>query len=434
MSQSYEETITELYGLKRLGIRPGLRSIKALLRLLGSPEKGLRTVHIAGTNGKGSTAAMMESVLRAAGYRTGLYTSPHLSDFSERIQTAGRPIKRGSLVRIAGRVLGAAAELRERSGLETTFFEAATAMAFLHFRDQGVDLAVMETGMGGRLDATNVTLPAVTIITNVDIDHSACLGGSVEAIAEEKAGILKRGVPLVTGALLPEAAAVISKRAAEAGAAPVFRPGSGFTCEERPEEGFDYRGPGFSLKGLETGLFGAHQKENAAVALTALGLLSADFPAVGEAALRAGLKAVRWPGRFEEINRAPRVILDCAHNPAGAGALAGALGRVLAPKTPVTLVAGISADKDIKGILGHLLPLARRVIFTEARTERAAPLGVLIEAARALGRESSGYVGVAEAMGAAMAGLLPGEVIVAAGSVFVVGEARDFFSACAPMC
>ncbi len=427
MSQSYEETITELYGLRRLGMRPGLESTRALLRALGSPEEGLRTVHIAGTNGKGSTAAMIDSVMRASGYRTGLYTSPHLSDFGERIQVSGRPMERDALGRLAARVLGAAAGLRRETGLEVTFFEAATAMAFLRFMEEGVDLAIMETGMGGRLDATNVTRPLLTIITNVDIDHSACLGGTVEAIAAEKAGIIKRGVPLITGALSPEAAAIISKRAAEVGASQVLRLYGDFTFEDAGDEGIDYHGPGLSLKGIEVGLCGAHQKQNAALAISALEVLGGFYPAIDEAAIREGLKGVSWPGRLEEISREPRVILDCAHNPAGARALAKALGTALAPSTPVTLVAGISADKDIKGIIGHLIPLARRVIFTEARTERAAHLGVLIEAAQALGMKSRGYGGVAEAMGAAIKGLLPGEVIVVAGSVFVVGEARDFF-------
>ncbi len=427
MSLKCQETLKRLYALKRLGIRPGLEAIRGLLRILGNPEKGLCAVHIAGTNGKGSTAAMMESVIRASGYRTGLYTSPHLQVFNERIRVSGRAIPDDDLARTAGVVLKASKRLSAHGGPEPTFFEAATAMAFLHFRERDVEIAILETGMGGRLDATNVVDPIVSIITGVAMDHRAFLGDNPNDIASEKAGIIKKGVPVVSGVLEPRPARVIEERAAELNS-PILRLGREFSIEEAPDgKGFDYRGTRGAIKDLETGLIGAHQKRNAALALAGLEVLVGSYPAIGGAAIREGLRGVRWPGRFEVIGDDPGVILDCAHNPEGARALAEALGGFLPPGSPITLVLGISRDKDIKGILASLLPLARRVIFTEACPERAAPTAALIEAVGERRGDCIEEPTMAGALGAAFQGLAPGEAVVVAGSIFVVGEARDLF-------
>ncbi len=427
MHQNHDETMRGLYGLKRLGIRPGLRSIEALLRELGNPEKSLRAVHIAGTNGKGSTAAMIDSVARAAGLCSGLYTSPHLTDFCERIQVSGRPIDRPALTRLAQMVLDAARRLRRSRGLEVTFFEAATAIAFLYFREEGVEIGVLETGMGGRLDATNVLTPLVSVITDVEMDHTEYLGHNIRAIAGEKAGIIKSGVPLVTGVMACEAAEVLEESAVEAGGVKVLCLGRDFDYEESAEGGLVYEGPGFSLEDLCLGLRGRFQKRNAALAITVLSLLSAHYPSIDETAIRRGLKEVRWPGRFEEINATPLVIADGAHNEAGARALSLALEEALPSGTRVTLVAGVSRGKDARGILCPLLPIARRVILTVASTDRALPARELSEAARALGRECLVRPHVSEALSKAKEGLLPGEVILVTGSLFVVGEAREFF-------
>jgi len=402
MSPEYRDTMKRLLGLKRLGIRPGLESTRALLRVLGDPQEGLAAVHIAGTNGKGSVAAMMDSVLMAAGYRTGLYTSPHLSVFNERIRVSGSVIPDGDLSRIAARVLEAAEVVRAGGGMEATFFEVATAMALLYFRQEGVEVALLETGMGGRLDATNVVRPLVSIITGVDMDHRAYLGGTIEDIATEKAGIIKEGVPVVSGALRREAARVIEKRSAELKNTPLLCPGSGFSFEAGPSGGLDYHGPELSLEGLEVGLYGAHQKGNAALAIAGLEVLMPRFTAIDGRAIREGLGRVTWPGRFEVIQEGPDVIIDCAHNPAGAEALAEAIRGRFSPQAAITLVLGISRDKDIPGILASLLPLARRVIFTEACPERAAPAALLLEAARGSGAERLSRPTVAGALEAAL--------------------------------
>ncbi len=427
MSLQYRETIDYIYGLKRLGIRPGLDAVKGLLRILGSPERSVLAVHVAGTNGKGSTSAMIASVLREAGYRVGLYTSPHLLKFNERIRVSGVDISDEALMRNAKAVLEASRRLKAESGLEATFFEAATAMALLYFKEQKVDMAVMETGMGGRLDATNVVPPLVSVITGVALDHGEYLGNSIKEVAVEKAGIIKKGVPVISGALDTAAARVIEERALEVtGLRPVSL-GHEFRYEEVERGRLDYSGLNLSLKGVETGLRGAHQRENAAIALAALESLQAPYPAINEAAMREGLRCVDWPGRFEVISSDPCVVLDCAHNPEGARALAAALREYFPPPATMTLVAGISRDKDISGILSHLAPLARRVILTEANLSRAAPLSLLARTARRFKKGCEQEPSVERAIGRALKDLPVDEVIVIAGSIFVVGEARDFF-------
>ncbi|MFQ5353347.1 MAG: bifunctional folylpolyglutamate synthase/dihydrofolate synthase [Thermodesulfobacteriota bacterium] len=426
MDLQYKETLDHLYSLTGLGIRPGLDNIKGLMKLLGNPERSLPAVHIAGTNGKGSTAAMIESVFREAGYRVGLYTSPHLTRFNERIRIGGGFITDEDLLCTASEALEARRRLKEERGLEATFFEVATAMALLYFREKKVDLAVMETGLGGRLDATNIMRPLVSIITNVEMDHCAFLGSTVGGIAAEKAGIIKKNTPVISG-VAGSAGSLIMSRAAEVKSGPHLRLGHEFTCEGRSEGGFNYRGPKTSLKGLELGLCGAFQYSNAAVALAALELLAESYPNINDAAMREGLRRVRWPGRFELLCKRPPVVLDCAHNAAGARALAEALKEYFSPPLAMTLVTGVSEDKDIKGILSGLLPLARRVILTEAAMPRAASLAALQKAAGEIRDNCEAEPTVGRAIASALKGLRQGEVLVIAGSIFVAGEAREFF-------
>jgi len=428
MSLQYRETIDCLYGLKRLGIRPGLESTKGLLHILGNPESGLPIVHIAGTNGKGSTSAMIASVMKAAGYRVGLFTSPHLLRFNERFRVSGTDISDEELYRVAATVLEAAKKLKAEYGLEATFFEAATAMAWLYFREQKVELAIMETGMGGRLDATNAAVPLLSIITSVALDHSAYLGVGLGKIAAEKAGIIKKGIPIISGVMEPVPAGVIDKRALELNNTLPLRLGHEFHYEDASRKSFDYFGVNLSLKGLKLALRGAYQRKNAAIAMAALELLRESYPAVNEAAIREGLKYVDWPGRFESISTGPAVILDCAHNPHGARALRAAIREYFPLPITFTLVTGISKDKDIMGILRPLLPLARRVILTEASIERAAPLVKLREAAKTLNKECEEAPSVERAIASALRDLPAEEVIVICGSIFVVGEAREFFA------
>lgn len=408
-----------LLSLERHGIKPGLGRVAALCRALGDPHSSFRSVHIAGTNGKGSVAAMTASVLSAAGLRTGLYTSPHLSRFNERISVSGRPI--------TGRELEAAAcEVRaalQKTGTGgVTFFEFTTAMAFLHFRKKLVDIAVVETGMGGRLDATNVVTPLVSVITNVGLDHAEWLGRTVKEIAFEKAGIIKPGVPVVTGETGRPALSVI-RAAAKKASSPLFAIGRDFHAQQKAGS-FSYSGLSGGLSGLMTTLHGPHQAKNAACALAAIELLRSAGVAVSAAAIRKGLKETRWPGRFETVSRRPLVILDCAHNPPGAKALAEALSGV--KRRRLILVAGIMADKDIGGIFRELAPLCDEVIVTRPAGERAASLQVLVKAASRHGRPVSGVESVKEACKRAIKAASHGDAVCVTGSIFTVAEAREY--------
>jgi len=426
MSLRYRETIDYLYGLKRLGIRPGLDTTKGLLSILGNSLREIPIVHLAGTNGKGSTSAMIASVMSEAGYRVGLYTSPHLVRFNERFKISGADISDEALCRVAAKVLEAAEKLKTKSGLEATFFEIATLMALLYFSEQDVDIAVMETGMGGRLDATNALTPIISVITGVAHDHNAYLGHSIEKIAAEKAGIIKKGVPLISGVMEAAPARVIEDTVKALKGRSPLRLGRDFRYKGVSGGSFDYYGLNLSLKGMESRLRGGHQHKNAAIALAVLESLRGAYPAINETSMREGLRRVNWPGRFESVSKSPAIILDCAHNPEGASALAEAIREYFPPPATMTLIAGISGDKDISGILSHLVPLARRVILTEAGIDRAAALTELRKAARALNKDCEEEPSVELAIGRALKSLPADEIIVISGSIFVVGEARGF--------
>ena len=358
--------LERLYRRTTQGIKPGLERTQALLDRLGHPERCLLAVHVAGTNGKGSVCAMIESCLRASGVRTGLYTSPHLVRFHERIRVDGRPIADAELQRLIDRVTAAAGDA-ERAGAPggpATFFEISTAMAFLHFAESSVQAAVVETGMGGRWDATNVITPALSVITQIDVDHTDYLGSSIHSIAGEKAGILKPGRPALSASQRPEVEEILRDEAVRVGAPlamledrmSVRRTGKS-TLEgqsivlESPE------GP---LPRVKSPLLGAHQAENIALAAAAVREL-ADIAGVAsdDAALVRGLERVEWPARLQVLQRDPPVLLDGAHNPHGARALADAL-RELAGRKPVGLIVNMMADKDAASVARILAPRARR--------------------------------------------------------------------------
>lgn len=411
--------IDYLYGLERHGIKPGLERVSALLDALGGPQKSFRAVHVAGTNGKGSVAAMTASILTAAGYKTGLYTSPHLSRFNERITISGRKITDSELYRAAKEVRKALM----RAGIEgITFFEFTTAMAFLHFREKKVDLAVVETGMGGRLDATNLVVPHVCVITNIGLDHTAWLGSTIKEIAAEKAGIIKPGAPVVTGETKARALSVI-KAAARKASSPLYVSGRDFHAKGSSGS-FDYSGLSGGLCKLKTSLFGAHQVQNAACALAAIEALRSNGILITEAAVRKGLRQASWPGRFEILSRRPIVILDGAHNPAGAKALKETLSSVR--RRRLILVAGIMSDKDFGAILRELAPISDEVIVTRPRGERSASLPELEKAAAAYNRNVLGIESVKAACKKALSVALPGDAVCVTGSLFTVAEAREY--------
>ncbi|HJR02719.1 MAG TPA: folylpolyglutamate synthase/dihydrofolate synthase family protein [Methylomirabilota bacterium] len=344
-------------------MRPGLERIEAMLDAIGRPEQTFTIAQVGGTNGKGSISAMLAAILQAAGRHVGLYTSPHLAHYRERIRVDGRPISESDFVD----GVDALGTLITR--LDLTVFEAGTALALDHFCRERVDVAVLEVGLGGRLDATTVGKPRVVVLGPIDYDHQHELGDTLTLIAAEKAAIIRGGVAF-SARQDPEAEAVIIRRAAEAGV-PLSLEGRdlrvtplGFTLEAQR---LDLEGPGWRISDVACGLLGVYQPGNALLAAAAARELGAD-----EGAIRAGLAGARWPGRFQIFRRDPLVVLDGAHNPAGARALAASL-RAYFPGRPVTFVIGVLADKDAGGILAALRPLAARVVLTAAANPRAAP-------------------------------------------------------------
>jgi dihydrofolate synthase/folylpolyglutamate synthase len=424
--RSYTEALEHLYGLQHHGIKLGLETTQALLARLGAPERRFASLHVGGTNGKGATAAMAASVLRAAGRRVGLYTSPHLVDFRERIRVNGEPIPEERIAGLVERVRAA-----QGPDLHPTFFEFTTAMAFQHFADAEVDLAVCEVGMGGRFDATNVLSPCVAAITNVSLDHEAFLGDTVARIAFEKAGIIKPGVPLVTGRLEPEAADVVRAVAAERGA-PWFRWSHEFRCTGDPVIAMTYEGMEGRYEGLVCPLPGAHQLENAGCALAMIELASALGYGASEAAVRSGIAGVSWEGRLECVEEHPLLLLDGAHNPAAARALADYLTdlRCRRGEGRLVLVVGMMRDKDRGGFLRALLPLADTVILTQVRLPRAATVEELREALDPCGVKVRDAQEPAQALELARRLARPEDVVLITGSLLLVGEVKALLRGC----
>ncbi len=423
---SYRQSVDFLYGLQKHGIKPGLEAIGGLLDRLERPERRYPSLHIGGTNGKGSTAAMAAAILQAAGYRVGLYTSPHLVDFRERILVNGRMMTEGDLTVLTDRVRAAVGPPRE-----ATFFEFTTAMAFQHFADSGIDVAVIEVGLGGRFDATNVLAPVATAITSVGLDHQEHLGTSLGAVAFEKAGIIKPGVPVVVGRVPAEAAEVITRVARER-EAPLHRLPGDFAAEAAPSSQFTYRGLRVSYDGLACPLAGRHQLDNAACALALLESASTRGLPVLEGAVREGLGTVRWGGRLETAEAQPRLVLDGAHNPEAAAAVSEYVRdlRRSRPGLRVILVLGIMRDKDREGILDHLLPHVDEVIVTQARGPRATPAPDLAALVAARGRTAHVRPDPAEAMSFARRMAAPDDLILLTGSLLLVGEAKAILQGC----
>jgi dihydrofolate synthase/folylpolyglutamate synthase len=408
-----------VFDLQKYGIKFGLSSTLNLLARLGlSPEEG-RYLHVAGTNGKGSVAAMLSAVLTRAGYAVGLFTSPHLVRFAERFRLREEDISPSSLLYLINRVRAAIDESEP-----PTFFEFATAMAFLYFKESRADPVILETGMGGRLDATNIVHPLVSVITNISMEHQFFLGNTLTAIAGEKAGIIKAGVPLVTYAKQKRVLDLFRQRCAEL-SAPLFVGGVDFGVRGEPRGGFSYKGFRWRLNGLRVSLPGRHQYKNAALALAVLELLENQGFSLPEAAIREGLAQTRWPGRLERVQEDPRVILDGAHNPAAARILAQALRREpLAGRR--FLVVGLMADKDGAGILAPLLPLAHTVIFTRPRYFRAARVEDLARQATTFQGKVLLEPDVGQALHRARNLAGPQDQIVVTGSLYTVGEAKEY--------
>jgi dihydrofolate synthase/folylpolyglutamate synthase len=409
---TYAEALARVLALRggeRAGMRPGLERIEALLDAIGRPERGFAIAQVGGTNGKGSISAMLAAILQAAGRRVGLYTSPHLRHYRERIRVDGRPISEADFVD------GVEALGTLIARLDVTVFEAGTALALDHFCRERVDVAVLEVGLGGRLDATTVGTPRVAVIGPIDYDHQHELGDTLGLIAAEKAAIIRSGVAF-SARQDPEVLEVLERRAARVGV-PLFREGRelsvtplGFTLEAQR---LDLAGPDWRMSDVACALLGVYQPGNTLLAAAAARELGAD-----EAAVREGLRGARWPGRFQIFRRDPLVILDGAHNPAGARALAASL-RAYFPGRPVTFVIGILADKDAGSILAALRPLAARIVLTASANPRAADP----EALRAL--LPGARVEIAASPQEALARALPpepGGLVCVAGSLSLIGD------------
>jgi dihydrofolate synthase/folylpolyglutamate synthase len=425
--RSYLDTIEYLFALQKQGIKLELSNSIRLMQLMGDPHERFRTVHVAGTNGKGSTSVLIAGMLQAAGFRTGLYTSPHLISFTERIRINGVPVTEEKVVDLAHRVRDAYQASSEADAvLNPTFFEVTTAMAFTYFAEESVDIAVIEVGMGGRLDSTNVITPMVSVITNVDLEHTEYLGTTLTQIAGEKAGIIKPGVPVVTGSVQPEVLAVIEGTAADRNA-PLFLQSRDFRPAKlisSPEHTFDYVGIRSSQDGLRLGMIGRHQVDNACLALAAIECLGWAGFTVSDDAVKRGCMETRWPGRLELAARSPDIILDGAHNPAAAGKLAHAIRELRTSYSRMILVIGILADKDYHGIIAELVPLASEVIVTKPRYSRALDSHLLAAEIGKMHAPMETTDTVEEALARAMKTASPADLSLITGSLYVVGDAR----------
>jgi dihydrofolate synthase/folylpolyglutamate synthase len=411
---TYAEAVARLLALRggeHAGMRPGLERIEGLLEALGRPERRYLLVQVGGTNGKGSIAAMLATILKAAGRRVGLYTSPHLVSFRERIRVDGTAISEDALID------GVEALGTLVARFDATVFEATTALALDHFAREQVDVAVLEVGLGGRLDATTVGVPAATVLSRIDLDHEAYLGTTLEAIAAEKAAIIRAGVAL-SAAQAPVVTPVILERARQVGV-PLLLEGRDLHVEvlERSRRGqrITCRGTGWALEQLDLSMLGTFQPPNALLAVATAVQLG-----IPEGAIRRGLIRARWPGRFQIVGEHPTLVLDAAHNPAGARALATSL-RDSFGSASLTLVLGVSRDKDAAAMLAALAPLAHRLILTRAAVPRAADP----EALRRLAPASVPLVETAPSAAEALAmATSPAktDVVCVAGSLFLVGE------------
>ncbi len=441
---TYQQALDYLYSFIDYSVKRSYRyspetfdlgRVRELLARLGNPQDSFASIHVAGTKGKGSVSAMVEACLRAAGLKTGLYTSPHLQRFTERVQTDGQEIPPAQVAAMVERLRP---QVEKVAGLTT--YELITALGFLYFAEQRVDCAVIEVGLGGRLDATNVIRPLVSVITSISYDHMHLLGDSLSDIAREKGGIIKPGVPVVVSPQQYEVERVLETIAKERGAelhmvgrdwlyAPGRRDLSGqvlyiWSADEQPlmeayieSAGDDeWAPPRFTIP-----LLGYHQIVNAATAYGTLQLARRQGMPVGMPAIEQGLRSVHWPGRFQVLAQQPVVVVDSAHNRDSALKLRLALDDYF-PGQPVTLIFGASADKDIAGMMAELTPRVARMIVTQAAHPRSADPQVLEDFGRRYGLQVERVVPVAQALRHALQRALPDEVILATGSLFVVGE------------
>lgn len=406
---TYPDAIQFLYDLRLFGTKMGLEHTRRLSTLAGNPHQKLRFIHVAGTNGKGSTCALLENIYRNAGLKTGLYTSPHLVSFRERIQVRGHPISEQDVVRLVGTLSQFLVDFPKESC--PTFFEVVTVMALQYFAEQQCDIVIWETGLGGRLDATNIVLPLATVITTIDLDHEKWLGATLAEIAAEKAGIIKPGIPVITGETKLEPLTVIRETAARH-KAPLLE-------INRPL-------PELQTEATITGampLLGEHQRRNAALAAAVARSLADQIP-VSDDVIQRGLYTVHWPGRFQVVNAGAgrTIILDGAHNPAGVDALKSSLTRYFPGQAPAFIL-GVMEDKNWKAICDLLVPMAAKVWFVPVSSERTANPASMREYSTQLNPTTAAQA--AERLDQAIEALSNDPLVVITGSLHLIGQAIE---------
>ena len=418
---AYLETLNRIYNLRGGVIDLRLERMERALALFDHPEKTFPSFHVAGTNGKGSTAAILHRILCSAGYRTALYTSPHLVSFTERMRIDDEEITPDEVVALADEIW----RRTEAANILLTFFEIVTVMAFLYFARRQVDAAVIEVGLGGRFDATNLVRSIVSVITTISKDHEAFLGFDIASIAREKAGIIKKGVPVVCGALPPEAMEVI-QQIADSTQAAAYRLGQNFTLKLKSNGAFDYKSAKWNLPDLSVALRGAHQIRNAGVATAALEVVYDRFP-TSELAIRSGLQNVSWPGRIEMILKDPAVIIDGAHNREGIDVLVDEL-RQLRGGRRLRMLFAVMDDKDWRLMLDTLAGVVDEIVFTRvSQLERSAD-PVLLQQEMAGRLQSQVIPDPRSAVETLVQSAGPNELIVITGSLYLLGEVRPLLA------
>lgn len=429
---TYSEAIDYIYDLTKYGIKLGLKNINYLLYLLGEPHKKLKIIHVAGTNGKGSTCSSISSILQSDGYKVGLYTSPHLVDFAERIKINHKPIDRKKVSELLERIKPYIEKVANTPSYNhPTFFEVITSMAFLYFFEEQVDFLVLEVGLGGRLDATNVCEPLISVITHIDYDHMDQLGNSLQEIAREKGGIIKPEGIVISSNQYEEAYNEIKKIAEEKNSL-IYSIGReiNYKIVKSDIKGviFDLKGIYHEYKNLHTPLLGRHQADNSATAITAIEALKIRGVNITEKAIRAGLEKVKWTGRLEIIQHKPILVLDGAHNPNGVKVVRDALKEIFSYHRLI-LVLAIFADKDYKKMIQIIVPNADLIIATKTENSRAtSPRIIAKEAAKYIDQNKIIVTeNIPQAINCALSNSKEDDLICITGSLYTVGEAKRYF-------
>lgn len=428
--KEYDNTVNYLYSLQRHGIKLGLSNTRKLMDILGSPQKSFHSIHIAGTNGKGSTATIIASILKEGGFKVGLFTSPHLVSFTERIRINNRQIAESEVIELASRIRDSIAG----TDINPTFFEFVTAMAFYYFARNNIDWAVVETGMGGRLDATNVIQPDVTIITNVNLEHREFLGNTISDITNEKAGIVKTRVPVITTSknldVIKQISDIADRHTSKVHIYDKDFRGSLISMDDR-QINMDYSGYDY-YHDLLIPLTGKYQIYNTCAAIRACEILRQEGFSLSPVSIRKGLHKMNLEGRLERVSQSPPIFLDSAHNPEAAKSLAYSVKKIF-PDKQIILVAGVMDDKDIQEILIPLVQISRSVILTKPKYERAASPGKLRDITIGIRKTGSNDTPslisttdtVADALNLAKTQCREDNIILVTGSFYTAGEAKE---------